>query len=144
MARMFALLAIGVPVFIVVAARIYFYATGADGLGMFVIGLMGTFLVLFSFVTFGTAAIVAAVIEANPPGAPRSWLWMLARRIGLGLLGLLCSFYGFRALLAVIDKPPLIGILVVSVLLLTFGFGLLLVLWNDVCPPASDPENDQP
>ena len=144
MARVFALLAIGVPVFIIVAGRIYIYATGADGVGMFLIGLMGTFLVLFSFFSFGLAAILAAVIEANPPGAPRSAVWKLARRIGLGLIGLICSFYGFRALLDVIDKPPLIGILVAGLLLLTFGFGSLLVLWNDVCPPAADPESDQP
>ena len=144
MARMFALLAIGVPVFIVVAARIYGFATGANGLEMFVIGLFGTFFIYFFFFSFGAAAIVAAVVEANPPGAPRSWLWRLAPRIVLGLFGLLCSFYGFEALLTFIDDPSLIVVLGLGVLILPLGIGSLLVLWNDVCPPPAGPESDQP
>ena len=143
MARVFALLAIGVPVFIVVAVRIYGYATGANGL-MFVIELTGTFFVLFFFFAFGAAAVVAAVVEANPPGAPRGAWWDVTRRIGLGLLGLICSFYGFRSLLTIIEEPSLIGFLSVSVLLFPLGLGSLLVLWKDVCPPEAGPESDQP
>ena len=140
MARLLALLAIGVPLFIVVAVRIYVRTGGVDGIELALVGLIGAVAILYSFVAFGVAAIIAAVLGANPRGG---W-WRLARRIGLGFFGLLCSFYGFRALLAVIDEPTLFRILVISALLLTFGFGSLLVLWNDVCPPPADPESDQP
>ena len=137
MARVFALLAIGVPLFIFVVLTVFARTSGSDGgLATLAVVLIAFVFMLFAVLIFGALAIITA--------RPRDASWRLARRISLGLIGLIFSFYGFKALLTINDEPTVFVVLALGVLLLPLGIGALLVLWHDVCLRDSDLESDQP
>ena len=137
MARVFALLAIGVPLLIFGALTVVARTSGSGGgLAMLAVVLIGFVFMFFAFLIFGALAIIMA--------RPLDASWRLARRISLGLIGLIFSFYGFKALLTINDEPTVFVVLALGVLLLPLGIGALLVLWHDVCLRDSDLESDQP
>ena len=137
MAPVFALLAIGVPLFIVVALAFVGRTSASDnGLGMLVAVLIGAVWALSSFFMFGALAVIVS--------SPRGSGLRMARRVGLSLFGMVCTTYGSNAIRIVVEEPSVIVFFAIGVLLLPVGIGSFLVLWYDLRGHAADPESDQP
>jgi hypothetical protein len=134
LARVFLVLALCGPVAVWIALFVAVeIADNIGGWGWLVMAILAT---LFLFFGFGTLAVMLAVPE-NENGKT-------ARRVGLGVLGVVCSFIGsgFLALIFLAD-PSVVVILVPMALLLPLGLAAIVVLIRDMMvsrPPGGWPK----